>query len=142
MQANHEKGKHLYHENLTRAQNYMKTNKLNNKEISLLFNLRCQSVSSVKENFHQQFGNNLLCDLCGKYVDTQEHLLQCHVLRKHIKWNHEDIKSEHIHGSLQEQIEVTKLIFRLLEVRDRLLEEVASLPGLQNTGQSDINVYV
>ena len=47
MQANHEKGKYLHHENLVRPQKYMTTIELNNKEVSLLFNLRCQSVSGV-----------------------------------------------------------------------------------------------
>ena len=123
MQANHEKGKHLHHEHLTRAQNFLMTNQLNNKEVSLLVNLRCQSVSGVKDNFHQQFRNNLMCELCAKYVDSQEHLVQCHELRKHIKWDHETVKLDHIYGSLQQHIEVTKLIYSLLEVRDRLLEE-------------------
>ena len=51
MQANHEKGKDIHHDNLKAPQSYM-TTKLNNKEVSLLFNLRCQSVSGVKDNFH------------------------------------------------------------------------------------------
>ena len=51
MQANHEKGKDIHHDNLKAPQSYM-TTKLNNKEVSLLFNLRCQSVSRVKDNFH------------------------------------------------------------------------------------------
>ena len=135
MQANHEKGKNIHHENLSRTQKYMTTNKLNNKEVSLLFNLRCQSINGIKDNFHQMFKGNLKCDLCAIYVDSQEHLLQCQVLRQHINWNHEEIKYDHIYGSLQQQIEVTKLIHSLLEVRDRLLEEGGSLPGLHNTGQ-------
>ena len=135
MQANHEKGKDIQHENLSAPQSYMTTNKLNNKEVTLLFNLRCQCVSGIKENFHQLFENNLMCELCGKNVDNQEHLLHCHVLRQHISWNHEEIKYKHIYGSLHQQIEVTRVIYRLLEVRDRLLEEGGSLPGLHNTGQ-------
>ena len=135
MQANHEKGKNIHHENLSRTEKYMTTNKLNNKEVSLLFNLRCQSINGIKDNFHQMFKGNLKCDLCAIYVDSQEHLLQCQVLRQHINWNHEEIKYDHIYGSLQQQIEVTKLIHSLLEVRDRLLEEGGSLPGLHNTGQ-------
>ena len=91
MQASHEKGKYLHYEHLTGAQNYLMTNQLNNKEVSLLVNLRCQSVSGVKDNFHQQFRNNLMCELCAKYEDSQEHLVQCHELRKHIKWDHENV---------------------------------------------------
>ena len=125
MQASHQKGKHLHHEHLTGAKNYLTTNELNNKKVSLLINLRCQSVSGVKDNFHQQFRNNLMCELCGKYLDNQVHLLKCQAIRKHIEWDHENIKLDHIYGSLQQQIEITMLIFRFLEVRDRLLENAA-----------------
>ena len=71
-----------------------------------------------------------MCELCGTNVDNQEHLLQCQVLGQHMRWNHEEIKYDHIYGSLQQQIEVTKLISSLLGVRDRLQEEVTSLLGL------------
>ena len=102
MQGNHKKGKHIHHENLRRPQEYLTTNKLNNKQESLLFNLRCQSVRNIKDNFHQQFTNNLLCNLCKKEIDNQEHILQCHVLQEHIKWNHEEIKYDQIYGSLEQ----------------------------------------
>ena len=48
--------------------------------------------------------------------------MQCSVLEKHVTWN-KDIRYEYIYGSLDQQVEVTKVISSLLEVRDRLLEE-------------------
>ena len=38
MRAGHEKGNTIYHENLTHPQLYLITNKLNNDQVSLLFN--------------------------------------------------------------------------------------------------------
>ena len=60
------------------------------------------------------------------------------MLKQHIQWNNEEAKYEHIFGTLQEQISVTILLSELLEVKERLLEEGAGLPGLTSTGQSDI----
>ena len=47
--------------------------------------------------------------------------MQCSVLKQHVDWN-KDIKYDDIYGSLEEQVEVIKLISSLLEVRERLLE--------------------
>ena len=137
MQAGHEKGNELYHEDLKHPQSYMLTNKLNNSQVSLLFNMRVQCVRGIKDNFHRQYNNNLKCDLCKNETDNQSHILKCHVLKQHIQWNNEEAKYEHIFGTLQEQISVTILLSELLEVKERLLEEGAGLPGLTSTGQSD-----
>ena len=123
MQAGHQKGNTLYHEDLKHPQPYLITNKLSNSQVSLLFNLRTQCVRGIKDNFHGQNNHNLKCDLCKNETDNQDHLLKCHVLKQHIQWNHEDVKHEHIYGTLQQQIDVTILLSTLLEVRDRLLEE-------------------
>ena len=125
MQAGHEKGNNMYHENLKQPQSYLLTNKLNNKQASLLFNMRVQCVRGIKENFHKHYNNNLKCDLCKNENDNQNHLLNCQVIKQHIKWNNKTIKYEHIFGTLEEQINVTILLSALLEVRDWLLEELA-----------------
>ena len=41
-----------------------------------------------------QFQNYLLCDLSKKEVDNQKHILECHILKEHIKWNHDNNKYE------------------------------------------------
>ena len=123
MQAGHQKGNTLYHDNLKQPQSYIMTNKLNNSQVSLLSNLRTQYVRGIKDNFHGQNYQQLECDLCNVEIDTQNHILECHVLKQHIKWNHEDIQYNHIYGTLQQQIKVTILLSSLLEVQDRFLEE-------------------
>ena len=123
MQAGHKKGNTLYHKDLKHPQPYLITNKLSKSLISLLFNLRTQCVRGIKDNFHGQYNQNLKCDLCKKETDSQDHILKCHVLKQHIRWDHEKVKYEHIHGTLQQQINVTIILCALLELRDRLLEE-------------------
>ena len=130
IQAGHEKGRSMVHKDLLNPQNYLKTNKLNNKQVSLLFNLRNQCVRGIKDNFHGYYNHSLKCDLCNNETDTQDHLLKCHVLKQHIQWNHEEVKYKHIYGTLQQQITVTILISALLEVWELLLEEQQGLLGL------------
>ena len=62
------------------------------------------------------------CRLCNLAIDSQEHTMQCSELKKHTTWN-KDVLYENIYGSLEQQVEVTKVISSLLEVRERLLEE-------------------
>ena len=45
MQAGHKKGRQDQHKDLSSPQKYLKTNKLTNKQVILLFDLKCQSVS-------------------------------------------------------------------------------------------------
>ena len=54
-------------------------------------------------------------------IDSRDHTMQCAVLKQHVDWN-KDIKYDDICGSLEQQVEVIKVISSLLEVRERLLE--------------------
>ena len=100
MQAGHGKGNTLYHEDLKHPQPYLITNKLSNSKVILLFNLRTQCVRGIKENVHGQYNHNHKHDLCKKETDSQDHLLKCHVLKQHIHWDIEEVKDEHIYGTL------------------------------------------
>ena len=102
---------------------YLITNKLSNIQVSLLFNIRPQCIRGIKDNSHDQYNQNLKCDLCKKETDSQDHILKCDVLKQHIQWDHEKVKYEHIHETLQQQIKVTILLCALLELQFRLLEE-------------------
>ena len=124
LQAGHEKGNKTIHENMEKPQKYLLTNKLTNKQISLLFNLRCQSERTFKNNFHRQYAGDLKCPMCKSEIDSQEHLIQCTELKKHMKFSH-NIAYDQIYGNLDEQISVTILYSSLLEVRERLQVEGA-----------------
>jgi hypothetical protein len=84
LQTNHEKGRMNSHIDHKSPQDYLTTNKLTNKQMSLLFNLRCNSVSGIRANFPKQYYGDLQCRLCRKEQDSQIHLLQCSELKTHI----------------------------------------------------------
>ena len=57
---------------LDRPQNYLGHKLFSNKLSSLIFDLRCRNVRSIKENFHKQFKGELLCPLrCMGEIDSQ-----------------------------------------------------------------------
>ena len=53
--SNHEKGHNNNYIDLNSSQEYLKTNKLTNKQTSLLFNLRCSTVRGIRANFSDQY---------------------------------------------------------------------------------------
>jgi hypothetical protein len=126
LQQGHSKVRDIQYVNLTNPQPYLKSNLFTNKMCSLLSNLRCRTVGTIKENFSSQYNYFISCDLCG-WIDNQEHVLECPVLSKHESDSH--IKYSHIFGTVTEQRYVTILFARLLEERDRLLEARVTLPG-------------
>ena len=120
-QAGHEKGRLLEHQDLLKPQGYLLTNLLTNKQTSLLYNLRCQSVKGIRNNFHRQY-QNIRCQLCMLEIDSQNHVLYCPVIQN--QFNGASILPyEYIHGNLEQQVSITILYSSLLEVRDRLLDE-------------------
>ena len=86
------------------------TNKLSNSQFSLLFNKGTQCLRG-KNYFHGQYNHNYKCDLCKKETDSQDHLLNCHVLKQHVHWDHEEVKYENIHGTLQQKISLKPPLF-------------------------------
>ena len=132
-QQQSDKVKHIVFSNIDKPQSYLSSSKLNNTECSLLFNLRCQTVKDIKDNFPSMYARNVLCQLCNDAVDTQKHLLQCAVLSQHIPIN-PSIKYEHIFGDIDQQHKVTILISAILEVRDKLLGEGAGLTRQISSG--------
>ena len=127
-QAGHEKGRLLEHENLSKPQDYLLTNLLTNKQASLLYNLRCQTVSGIRDNFHRQYPD-IKCQLCLLDIYTQGHVLCCPLIKNQFK-EYTSLPYEFIHGNLDEQVAITSLYSSLLEVRDRLLDEGAGLSDI------------
>ena len=85
-------------------------------------------MKSIKDNFHRQFKDNLLCPFsCENTIDSQEHLLVCPGLKKHLSADQvimqENIRYDHIYGDPSEQYEAVKVFHTILRVRDRLLDK-------------------
>ena len=138
----HKKVKHIEYYSERKPQNYLTIRIFDNKMCSLLFNLRCKSVNSFRENFHSQFGQKPPCKLCGTKIDSQEHALICNVILKELTLENitliEGVEYDHIYGDTYQQYNITKLFQSILNIRQRLLEpfEVSRQPAYlgNNTG--------
>ena len=73
-QAGHSKISHICYKYFL-TQEYLKSHKLNNYEVSLLFSLTSRTARDFECNFC--FYVNQLCQLGCSEIDTQEHILQC-----------------------------------------------------------------
>ena len=126
IQKEHIKVKHIQFNCLKSPQEYLTDKQFNNRLSSLLFNLRCQSVNGVRGNFSNLFKDNTQCQFnCFDKEDSQEHMLECHELEKHLDQRHKALLSEVVYsdlfGSTTKQLKITQMFRILLRVRERLL---------------------
>ena len=104
----HDKVRHIEYTDMNKAQDYITSRQFSNKQISLLFNLRCQSVRNIKNNFHTFYNNKIDCPFkCFEQVDYEEDILKCDKLVKNLsdKQKNElvEVKYQDIFGSTDEQ---------------------------------------
>ena len=128
IQKGHKKVKHIPFRQLVTPQEYLTSNMLTNKMKSLLFNIRCESLKTIRNNFHKFYNNDITCKLCGTTeIDSQEHLLRCHIVTSKLSpemdslWK--TVQYQHIYGNTQEQYMVVKVFQALLKIRHRLLKD-------------------
>jgi hypothetical protein len=135
----HKKVKYVQHNPSSGPQEYLLSSKLTRKMRSLLYNLRCKSVTGIKENFHRQFKEDLTCPLkCFNEIDTQQHLLHCQGLVPSLKESQKDllktVQYSDIFGSIDDQAKVVGIFLDLLRTRKRLLtNQQPAYPG-NNSG--------
>ena len=114
----HSKSKPLIKQNLFREK-YFLDERFSKSEIELLLALRTRMISDVKNNFSTRYGNNLACDLCHVQICSQEHLLNCTELGKHVEVP-KDIDYSDIFKSEDIQLKIVKVFKKLLRVREML----------------------
>ena len=125
-QLKHKKGSDIKYTNLCEPQGYLTDQMFNNKLCSLLFNLRCNTVSNIKDNFHRLYNDDLNCPICKVEVDTQQHMLSCSILLNNLdeaqKKLHETTCYEDIYSNTQNQFKITTLFHTLLKIRQKMLD--------------------
>ena len=126
-QQGHQKVKRIPYVHLTTPQDYLTSSLFTNKMKNFLFNLRCESVKTVRNNFHTYYNNDIACKVCGTgETDTQDHLLTCHKLTSQLSLELQTLwKTVHyqdIYGNTQEQHAVTLVLQALYKIRLRLLK--------------------
>ena len=83
IKLNHSKVKNVEYENLNKPQGYITSNLLNNKQTSMIVNLRSRCLQGFRKNFGTMYADQN-CPLCGTEPDTQEHALNCHTVKQHM----------------------------------------------------------
>ena len=111
-------------------ENYLVDKSFTKSECELLFALRTRMVQGIKTNFSSQYENNMKCHLCSGYSDTdypdsQEHLLSCVTLSKHVQVPN-NIEYEDIYRSVDKQLKIVKVFKQLLRAR-----EILTCEGIQ-----------
>ena len=98
------------------TQEYLKTNLMDNQEVSLLFALRSKTAREFKANF--PFNSNKNCPMCGKYEDSQEHCFECE--DTYLSGIRDDniLYSDIFSDDVEKQAAVTKLFSTLLQRRE------------------------
>ena len=120
------KTKKLVYESLE-MQQYLKSPTFTDAESSLLLALRTRTVRGIRADFPGMFTSRE-CPMvgCGE-EDTLPHLLNCTVLREHseeVRSRVSRVEVEHLYsGTLEQQLEVTKVFGVLLTTRTKQKEE-------------------
>ena len=131
LKEGHSKVKDNMYTDFKHMQPYFFNKNISNRQISIMFSLRSMTLRSIKANFPKMY-SSILCPLCEKCEDTQNHILLCKVLQD-ILPNISHIVYEHMRGSEEQQTEFLKLYERYIKICDELLDGSTigtSLPGL------------
>ena len=107
-------------------ENYFVDRRFSKSECELLFALRTRTVPGIKANFSSQYENNLVCELCSAHPDSQECLLSCDTLSKHVQ-TPDNIEYEDLYRSVDKQHKIVKVFKQLLRVREILQGDHSSM---------------
>ena len=94
-------------------------------DAKLLFKFRTR-MYAVKANFSRQYENtNMLCDLCKSSECTQQHLFQCPIIKGFIpEMNSSSVKYEYLFGNTTQMKQVVKMLEKIIEIREQLLQDL------------------
>ena len=76
-------------------------------------------VPGIKKNFSSHYGNDISCDLCSNHVDSQENLLSCVKLTSQVSIPC-DVTYADIYKNIDKQLQIVKIIKKLLRARELL----------------------
>ena len=119
----HSKGKEITYAKFE-IQKYLKSDKLNTKQKSLLLNLRLRMIE-VATNYSYKYQGDLRCRTCGLEEETQSHLLECANIVNSCPDLYEDriSKYEDVFGHIDKQVRITKLFESVMKTREEMLQQ-------------------
>ena len=133
LKLSHKKVKNIHYKETRKPQPYLTNPRFNNEMCALLFNLRCESTNSFKDNFHTLYGKTPMCK-CEKSVDSQKHALICELVKKELTEHEQNVQYSDPFGSEDQQYNIVKTFQRILKIRASFNTIDKGLPGPQNSG--------
>ena len=110
---------------------------LNIEEIQHLFQLRTRTIG-VKDNQESSYKNNLWCRTCCIVKESQQHIFECHAIRKKLHYvNFQNCNYQMIFGKLDDQVKIAKLFQLVLNARDDLINNGSSPSQMEDPCTSD-----
>ena len=113
-------------------QPYLVSNCLSQKEVKTLTAFRSQCTRGIRSNFRKMYKDlncPLKCDITP-CIDNQEHILTCSKLNTH----KQSVVLSNILGTIEEQVQVYKVLATLIGKRNSLLEVETTIPTRSNPG--------
>ena len=106
-------------------QKYILSKNLSISEVQTLFKLR-SSMIDVKQNFKSSYKDDMWCRLCLLNSETQQHLLDCPIIRDKLKGvvRFENLNLEMMYQSTESQELIAKSYTIILNTR----KDILSLP--------------
>ena len=103
-------------------QKYILSKNLTISDVQNLFKLRSYMID-VKENFKSSYKDNMLCRLCLLQSESQQHLLDCHIIRDKLKGvvRFENLNLEMMYQPIESQEIIAKSYTIILNTRRDLL---------------------
>ena len=115
----HSKVNHGIYRNLDGMQ-YFQDHRISAEQAKLLFRFRTRMVN-VRNNFRNHYKCSS-CPLCGIHQDTQEHLFDCIMIKKHYQLTTE--YSDIFSSDCDCLRDVAVNLERIIDIRNKLLEEI------------------
>ena len=117
----HSKVNHGMYRNLDGMQ-YFEDHRISAEQAKLLFKFRTCMIN-VRNNFRNNYACSS-CPLCGIHQDTQEHLFDCIMIKKHYQptTEYSDIFSD----DCECLCDVAVNLERIVDIRNRLLEDTVT----------------
>ena len=105
---------------------YLFSTELNVEEVQNLFKLRTRTID-VKDNQESSYKNNMWCRTCCLVKESQEHIFECHAIRKTLNYlNFQSYNYQMIFGKLEDQVKIAKLFQLVLNARDDIINNGTS----------------
>jgi hypothetical protein len=105
---------------------YLFSKELNVEEIQNLFKLRTRTIDA-KDNQESSYKNNMWCRTCCIVKESQQHIFECHTIRKKLNYlNFQNCNYQMIFGKLEDQVKIAKLFQLVLNARDDIINNGTS----------------